>query len=312
MRPTLYDILGVPADADRDEIKRAWRDAADRFEPGSGASTAQFRLFNEAAEVLLDPDSRREYDAELAAQQSAGPPPAAPVQPPPSSREPAEPEGQRRTTGWSSLSRPRDDAEPAAERSPGRSNRPGLSSLSRPRSDPEPDAPDASPGRSVPVWALFALGLVAGALVGLVIWLGVDYARTSDYQDSLDDAPQAAERAAAAVLSYDYRRLEADRDAAAKFLTPDYREEYVNTFDRLVSEQATKVRARVGAEVLTSAAMVDTEGTRDPDTVRVLVFVDQTTVSTANGGQPQTALNRARFDMERVDGTWLVSAITSY
>ena len=65
MNPTLYDILGVAPDASREEIRNAWRDAADRFEPGEGGSTKQFRLFNEAAEVLLDPERRKAYDAQL-------------------------------------------------------------------------------------------------------------------------------------------------------------------------------------------------------------------------------------------------------
>src|SRR5215218_6746982 len=62
--PTWYDILGVAHDASPAEIKAAWRSVTDRFEPGSG--TSQFRLFNEAADVLLDPDRRAAYDAELA------------------------------------------------------------------------------------------------------------------------------------------------------------------------------------------------------------------------------------------------------
>ena len=62
--PTWYDILGVGRDASPDEIKAAWRAATDKFEPGQGSS--QFRLFNEAADVLLDPDRRAAYDAELA------------------------------------------------------------------------------------------------------------------------------------------------------------------------------------------------------------------------------------------------------
>jgi len=61
--PTWYDILGVAPDASAEEIKAAWRDATDKFEPGTGAG--QFRLFNEAADVLLDPAKRAEYDAEL-------------------------------------------------------------------------------------------------------------------------------------------------------------------------------------------------------------------------------------------------------
>jgi Mce-associated membrane protein len=50
----------------------------------------------------------------------------------------------------------------------------------------------------------------------------------------------------------------------------------------------------------------------DPDRVNVLVYVNQTTVSTANGGQPQLALNRAMFSMVRQGDRWLVDDITSY
>src|SRR5690349_18826496 len=62
--PTWYDILGVTPESTPDQVKAAWRDATDKFEPGTGAS--QFRLFNEAADVLLDPEKRAAYDAELA------------------------------------------------------------------------------------------------------------------------------------------------------------------------------------------------------------------------------------------------------
>ena len=60
--PTWYDILGIAPEATPEEIKAAWRNATDKFEPGTGAS--QFRLFNEAADVLLDPQKRAAYDAE--------------------------------------------------------------------------------------------------------------------------------------------------------------------------------------------------------------------------------------------------------
>ena len=61
--PSWYDILVVSRHATPAEIKAAWRDATDKFEPGSGS--AHFRLFNEAADVLLDPRRRAEYDARL-------------------------------------------------------------------------------------------------------------------------------------------------------------------------------------------------------------------------------------------------------
>ena len=74
--PTWYDVLGVSRDASPAEIKAAWRNATDKFEPGSGSG--QFRMFNEAADVLLDPERRAAYDASLdaddagAARRSAG------------------------------------------------------------------------------------------------------------------------------------------------------------------------------------------------------------------------------------------------
>jgi hypothetical protein len=44
----------------------------------------------------------------------------------------------------------------------------------------------------------------------------------------------------------------------------------------------------------------------------VLLYVNQTTRSTANGGEPQVALNRVQLSMVRSGGTWLVDDITSY
>ena len=268
MTPTLYDILGVPPDASRDEIKAAWRDAADRFEPGAGASTAQFRLFNEAAEVLLDPERRREYDAELAAHEARSVEPAA------AQETPAEPEHE--TDGATAV--------PAAE---------------------------VKHRRPVPMLVLALLGVLAAALAGVATYLGVQAERTEAYAEALEQAPQAAERSAAAILSYDHESLEADRDAAARFMTADYRDEYVKTFDALVVDNAEETEAVVQADVRASAAMSRTGDRDDPDRISVLLFVNQTTESTAHE-EPSLALNRVRFDMAQVDGSWRVDHITSY
>ena len=79
--PTWYDVLGVPRDASSAEVKAAWRSSTDKFEPGSGSG--QFRMFNEAADVLLDPDRRAAYDASLDAPLGASPPPATTTDDPP-------------------------------------------------------------------------------------------------------------------------------------------------------------------------------------------------------------------------------------
>ncbi|MGH3588053.1 MAG: hypothetical protein ACRDQ0_17235, partial [Pseudonocardia sp.] len=91
------------------------------------------------------------------------------------------------------------------------------------------------------------------------------------------------------------------------FLTDDYRADYVDTFDSLVAENAEKVKAEVEAQVVASSV------TRaSPNQADVLLFVNQTTTSTASNGEPQTALNRVLLDMREVDGTWLVNKITAY
>ena len=77
--PTWYDVLGLDRDATPAEIKAAWRHATDRFEPGSGSG--QFRMFNDAADVLLDPERRRAYDETLTGTAASTQAPAVPAAP---------------------------------------------------------------------------------------------------------------------------------------------------------------------------------------------------------------------------------------
>lgn len=272
MNPTWYDVLGISRDASREQIREAWREAADRLEPGTG-SPRRFRLVNEAAEVLLDPARRAAYDATLG-------------------EEPPEP----------------------ATTLPG----PPLPGAS-PVATPAPSSASATPtgtgpgGRVAPWWVLGLLGVLAAVAVGFAAYFVTQAQRAEEYQEALDRAPAAAESAAAAVLSYHHESLEADRDAAARFLTEGYRDDYLDTFDKLVAETARETRATVEAEVLASSAMLGGgAGEHDPDRVPVLLFVNQSSTSTASSTGPSLALNRVRFDMVEVDGTWLVDGITSY
>jgi Mce-associated membrane protein len=59
--PTWYDLLGVEPDASPDEIRAAWKAAIADLDP----TDRRFKALNEAAEVLLDPARRSEYDASL-------------------------------------------------------------------------------------------------------------------------------------------------------------------------------------------------------------------------------------------------------
>jgi curved DNA-binding protein CbpA len=80
--PDLYQLLGVPREASRDDIVQAWRRRA-RAEhpdsrPGDTAAPGRFRALATAWQVLGDPARRAAYDQALAREQA--PPPA--FQPP--------------------------------------------------------------------------------------------------------------------------------------------------------------------------------------------------------------------------------------
>ena len=191
MTPTLYDLLGVPQDATGEEISRAWRDAVARFEPGAGGSPAQFRLFNEAAETLLDPERRAEYDAQLAATTSAesGPEPATEPGPEPATEPVTETGTEAGAPAWLTAV---------------------LAALA--------------------VLAT-VVALAGPFVDGLGVQAFGQRDRLAAVDDARDAAPAAAERAAATILAYDYRTLDEDQKAAERLMTADYREQYAATFE---------------------------------------------------------------------------------
>jgi Mce-associated membrane protein len=144
----------------------------------------------------------------------------------------------------------------------------------------------------------------------LMGWLGndglEDVARAEDEASAARTAQASAERAAEAVLAYDYRSLDADRDAATRFMTDEYAEQYVATFDTAVAEAAARTQAQVAVEVQGSAVI--TAGT---DEAKVLLFVDQTTLR-SDSDQPRQSLNRAEFQMVREGDSWVVADILSF
>ncbi len=288
MTPTWYDILGVEPDATPEQIKAAWRDSTDKFEPGSGG--ARFRMFNEAADVLLDPQKRRAYDAELADRAAPAEVVAAP--------------------GEALVAAPEPVPETTSDTVPAAAPATGLE-------PPTGNRLSAAVSALSSTFGLAILGVLAAAAVILAVFLAADLneraddaARSADSFNPEDGtaASSVAERAVAAVLAYDYRNMAADRDRALTFLTPEYQKTYEKIFDGLINgtEQAPggaiKTKAVVSAEVL-STAVVDA----DENTARVLVFVNQQ--PTTNGKQQALLSNRVVATMVLRDGTWLLDKL---
>ena len=63
-----YDLLGISKDASNDEIKKAYRDQAKKWHPDLNKdpkAPEMARKINEAKEILLDENKRKEYDIYL-------------------------------------------------------------------------------------------------------------------------------------------------------------------------------------------------------------------------------------------------------
>jgi Mce-associated membrane protein len=234
-----------------------------------------------------------------------------------SSQNPKGPSARRRIAGERRSARPGgtpDQAEspappPSPPRPSGRARRdkPVSPAPARPRVQRvSGDRPGPSPLVLVVLGVLALLLVAVAAFLGLAKWDIRDVREADRVDEATRTAPSSAERAAATILSYNYKSLDADQKAAERYMTPKFRKQYDKSM-KLVHSNAPKLRANVDAEVKASGV-----SHADPDRANVLVYVDQTTHSTANGGEPQVALNRALFSMKRVDGSWLVDNITSY
>jgi Mce-associated membrane protein len=275
--PTWYDVLGVSRDAGPDEIKAAWRHATDKFEPGSGSG--QFRMFNEAADVLLDPERRRAYDASL----DAAPEPPAPV-------------------GASAETAPRAADETKAATTPQPPRRPKSDKLRRPAGEP--------PTRgSVILAALLAL-LAVGALA-VAGYFALQLRRDARVAEARDEAPAAAERAAKAMLAYDYRQLPTDRKRASAYLTEKFKKDYLENFTLLEKQKDGTPGAAVQTKTVVTASVLGSGVVDAEDGVaRVLVYVNQ--VSERPGRDPQIFQNRVSMTMEKDGNRWLVDDLKSY
>lgn len=275
MTPSWYDVLDVEPTATSEQIRDAWRAAIADLAP----SDRRFRLANQAAEVLLDPDRRASHDAELADQTSVENAAAAETEA--TEQVPAaaaEPRAKRRPV----LAKPRARSGADAERSTGAvrvvvTSRRGL----------------------VPGWLLAGLALLTAVLVGFSSYLYFAVPSDAAVAEATSTAQGVAERAIVPVLSYDYRRLDDDKAAAEAFMTPAYQDTYAKLFT-VVANNAPDVEAVVQAEFVASSVVNSGE-----DRVQVLLFANQTSTNKVQK-TPRINRNYVTVTMQYLDGQWLV------
>ncbi|MGA8846592.1 MAG: hypothetical protein WB471_08275 [Nocardioides sp.] len=226
----------------------------------------RYRLLNKAAEVLLDPASRAAHDRELEA-------------------DAAEDDAQDA------------DQDAALERDPA----PGSSA----------PAAGQSPSRRA-VARTAALGVAALLLlvtaVTSVVQAGDD---TDPGGATLPDAREvsaaraAAEAAVVPVLSYDYRQLEQDKQAALSYMTPAYAAEYEQLFESVIAVNAPATETVVSVEVQASGVVRTGE-----DLVDVLLFVNRPTTNKQQT-TPEIYKDQATLRMRDLGGEWLVDCVIS-
>ena len=269
MSPTWYDVLDVEPTATAEEIRAAWQ----RLVAELGPTDRRFRVVNEAAEVLLDPERRAAYDAELAAQ------PVEPV-------EPADvPDAAESAVA------PLPTADTPVEEPP--------TSLELQHLDA-----DRTPRGGVPGWLIIGVAVLTAVVVGITAWLWVDQPSDTAVEDATHSAQAAAERAIVPILSYDYRHLERDQAAAQAYMTSNYRKDYDKLFE-VIKENAPETRTKVSSEVIASGIVRSGE-----DRVAILLFVDRPT--TQKGQRtPEVYKDQVTAYMENVDGDWLVDCLVT-
>ncbi|MDQ4086348.1 MAG: hypothetical protein M3165_11075 [Actinomycetota bacterium] len=167
----------------------------------------------------------------------------------------------------------------------------------KPARSPRPEgAPASGSRRQTAVLAVLVL-LAAGAVAVLAVLLQ----RMQATESAATNAQVTAARYAERLLSYHYAHLDRDFSAAKDLLTDDFVREYTQATE-VVRDEAVEDRAVIKAETVASSVV-----SVEPDEVRTLLFVNQTTTAGARGGSPSLDLNRVTLTLVEEDGRWLVS-----
>ena len=155
------------------------------------------------------------------------------------------------------------------------------------------------------VLTLAAAVLVLGLLIaGALAWRQV-LTRPGAGEDRAA-ALSAAKTAVTAVMSYDYRHLDEDIATTTRYISGNFRAQYLTAMNDEVKPRAPAEKTVVTGQVLHAAVeSVDGAGTQ----AAVLVFGQQSVTNAANSS-PTLSPTQLRAVMSHVGGRWLLVSLT--
>jgi Mce-associated membrane protein len=158
--------------------------------------------------------------------------------------------------------------------------------------------------RGVPrFWVPIVLVLALAITGGLTGWLYANQYRPD--QQTNATAAEGAMRAAAdgtvALLSYSPESLDADFDKARSHLTGEFLNYYNQFTEQIVRPAATKNAVKTQASVVNAAV-----SEMHPDSAVVLVFLNQTTISTENP-DGSNSTSSVKVGLSKVGDDWRIA-----
>jgi Mce-associated membrane protein len=147
---------------------------------------------------------------------------------------------------------------------------------------------------------LLALSLVAAVTAGWFAW----NLRTMRAEDAARTAGQVtAANYLERILSYSYKTFDKDEAQQRKLTTGAFAKQYAHTM-KMVRGSALKTHTVLKANVVASSIV-----SAQPDRVKALLFLNQTTTGT-QVQQPRVDMNRVVVTLSKDDdGSWLVSQL---
>lgn len=148
------------------------------------------------------------------------------------------------------------------------------------------------------------LAVLTLAVVGGTTVLVFAERRADAITTARSDAVAQARQRVAEVLSYHADTIDADLDRAQQATAGTFAQYYLPFAQRTIAP-AVRQAGTSSLAVVSRAAVLSA----DPDTVTVLVFIDQRTSSKA-APEPRGTSSTARVTMTKVAGQWLISELT--